>query len=130
MGSKNDIYYIQQAIVEINYIIEYTKDLSYYELLNDVKTIDATMFRLQQMIEKIKNISQDYKNIHNEIPWGDIIGFRNGIVHDYGKTDYTTVYEIITKDVYQLKELFENSLWEKQVYFWKRKRMDLTKKIW
>lgn len=110
MGSKNDIYYIQQAIVEINYIIEYTKDLSYYELLNDVKTIDATMLRLQQMIEKIKNISQDYKNIHNEIPWGDIIGFRNGIVHDYGKTDYTTVYEIITKDVYQLKELFENSL--------------------
>ena len=112
MGSKNDIYYIQQAIVEINYIIEYTKDLSYYELLNDVKTIDATMFRLQQMIEKIKNISQDYKNIHNEIPWGDIIGIRNGIVHDYGKTDYTTVYEIITKDVYQLKELFENSLLE------------------
>lgn len=112
MGSKNDIYYIQQAIVEINYIIEYTKDLSYYELLNDIKTIDATMFRLQQMIEKIKNISQDYKNIHNEIPWGDIIGFRNGIVHDYGKTDYTTVYEIITKDVYQLKELFENSLLE------------------
>ena len=130
MGSKNDIYYIQQAILEINYIIEYTKDLSYYELLNDVKTIDATMFRLQQMIEKIKNISQDYKNIHNEIPWGDIIGFRNGIVHDYGKTDYTTVYEIITKDVYQLKELFENSLLEEQVHLWKRKRIDLTKKIW
>ena len=68
------------------------------------------MFRLQQMIEKIKNISQEYKSIHNEIPWGDIIGFRNGIVHYYGKTDYITVYEIISKDIYQLKELFENSL--------------------
>ena len=110
MDSKNDSYYIEQAIIEINYIIEYTKDLSYKELLCDIKTIDATMFRLQQMIKKIKNISQDYKCAHSEIPWGDIVGFGNRIVHNYGKTDYTTVYEIVTKDVYQLKKLFEDSL--------------------
>lgn len=64
------------------------------------------MFRLQQIIEKIKNISQEYKHNHEEIPWGDIIGFRNGIVHEYGKTDYTTVYEIITVDIYTLQRLF------------------------
>ncbi len=58
------------------------------------------------MIEKIKNISQEYKHNHEEIPWGDIIGFRNGIVHEYGKTDYTTVYEIITVDIYTLQRLF------------------------
>lgn len=74
--------------------------------MSDAKTIDATMFRLRQMIEKIKNISQEYKHNHEEIPWGDIIGFRNGIVHEYGKTDYTTVYEIITVDIYTLQRLF------------------------
>ncbi len=101
---------MEQALIEINIIVSYTKDLSYDEFISDVKTIDATMFRLQQMIEKIKNISAEYKDKHKEVPWGDMVGFRNGIVHDYGKTDYTTVFEVLKKDIYQLKDLFESSL--------------------
>ena len=34
--------------------------MSFEEFLEDRKTIDATMFRLQQMIEHIKNISSDF----------------------------------------------------------------------
>ena len=37
----------------------------------------------------------------------DIIGFRNGIVHEYGKTDYKTVYETITQDINELKEVLK-----------------------
>ena len=110
MGSKLDSYYMQNALNEIGVIIDYTKDLTYSEFLSDQKTIDASMFRLQQMIEQIKNISSDFKTCHSEGPWFDIVGFRNRIVHEYGNTDYTTVYEIITINIYQLKELFEKSL--------------------
>ena len=76
----------------------------------DIRNIDAVMFRLTQMIEYIKNLSTEFKEEHKETPWGDVIGFRNGIVHEYGETNYTTVYEVITKDIYQLKDLFEMSL--------------------
>ena len=65
------------------------------------------MFRLQQMVEQIINLSSEFKEKHNEIPWSEIIGFRNRIVHDYGKTNYTTVYEIITVDIYNLKKTFQ-----------------------
>lgn len=108
MGSKPDKYYMEKALFEIEAIIQYTNGLSFEEFMGDVKTIDATMFRLQQMIEHIKEISTNFKEKHSEIPWVDIVGFRNRIVHEYGKTDYTTVYEIITVNIYQLKELFEN----------------------
>ena len=108
MGSKLDSYYIEKALEEINIIIDYTKNISYDEFMSDQKTIDATMFRLQQMIEQIKNLSYEFKEKHSYIPWVEIVGFRNRIVHEYGKTDYTTVYEIITKDIYQLKELFDS----------------------
>lgn len=108
MGSKPDKYYMEKALFEIEAIIQYTNELSFEEFMCDVKTIDATMFRLQQMIEHIKEISSNFKEKHSEIPWVDIVGFRNRIVHEYGKTDYTTVYEIITVNIYQLKELFEN----------------------
>ena len=111
MANKDDVFYLEKALSEINIIIGYTKDLSYEEFMSDDKTIDATMFRLEQMIEHIKHLSVEFKNKNKNIPWGEIMGFRNGIVHDYGKTDYTTVYEVISKDIYELKDLFESSIY-------------------
>ena len=68
------------------------------------------MFRFVQLIENIKNISSNFKEKHSYIPWKEIIGFRNGIVHEYGETDYTIVYETATGDLNILKEIFENLL--------------------
>ena len=58
------------------------------------------------MIENLNQISDEYRQEHSKIAWKQIIGFRNKIVHDYGKTDYSVVYEIISSDIYQLKEEF------------------------
>ena len=68
------------------------------------------MFRLVQLIENIKKLSNNFKEQNSEIPWGKIIGFRNGIVHEYGKTDFTIVYETVTNDLDQLIKVFEAAL--------------------
>lgn len=111
MDNKSDKYYIEKALLEIEIVIKYTKGLSYDEFMSDERNIDATMFRLEQMAEYIKRLSLEFKYNHNNIPWDDIIGFRNRLVHEYGKIDYTTVYEVIRKDIYELKELFENYIY-------------------
>lgn len=104
---KNDKYYIDLAKKDIEKIIQYTKDISYEEFLNDEQLIDAVMFRLVQMVENIKKITNKFKEEHNEIEWNEIIGFRNKIVHDYGKTDYNVVYEVIKEDIQKLKTIFQ-----------------------
>ena len=101
---KDDNYYIKNVIENIDIIISYTKGLSYDEFVDDLKNVDSVMFRLIQMVENIIHISSEYKKMHSNINWGQIIGFRNGIVHNYNKTDYSIVYEIISKDIYILKE--------------------------
>ncbi len=68
------------------------------------------MFRLVQLIENVKNVSDEFKSKYSYIPWGKIIGFRNGIVHEYGKTDYLVVYETATQDLEELKEIFNDLL--------------------
>ena len=110
MANKDDAFYMEKALDEIEIIIEYTRGLSYEEFMSDGRNIDATIFRLEQMIEHIKHLSPEFQQKHSNIPWGDIIGFRNGLVHEYGKTEYTTVYEVVSKDIYELKELFENNI--------------------
>ena len=104
---KDDSYYARKAIENIEAIGRYVNGKSYDEFIADAELMDATMFRLIQMIESVKNISPRFKENHVEIPWGDIVGFRNGIVHEYGKTDYRTVYETITMDIQELKQALQ-----------------------
>lgn len=94
----------------VDLIIQYTNNIAYEEFINNAMLVDAAMFRLVQIAENIKELSKEFKNIHSSIPWGQIIGFRNGIVHDYIKTDYLIVYEIISKDIYDLKEEFNKGI--------------------
>ncbi len=101
---KDDGYYTEKCIENIDAILVYAGNKSFEEFMNDEMLIDAVMFRLIQMAENITHISSEYKNKHSKIKWGHIAGFRNGIVHDYGKTDYSIVYEIISKDLSELKD--------------------------
>ena len=103
-NTKDDVYYIQKVVENIDTIISYSKGINLDEFINDSKLIDAIIFRLIQMVENLIHISKEYKEKNVHIKWGHIIGFRNGIVHDYGKTDYTLVYEIIKNDIYLLKD--------------------------
>ena len=101
---KNDAYYKNLIINDVEKIILYSKDKSYNEFIEDEALVDAILFRLIQISENIKKLSNDFKNSHRNIPWNEIIGFRNKIVHDYGQTDYNIVYEIVTSDIKSLKE--------------------------
>ena len=104
---KNDLYYVEKTIEQIDIINRYINNKTYEEFLSDNQLIDAVMFRLVQMIENVKNISLEFKNDNPHIPRGKIMGFRNGIVHEYGKTDYTIVYEVVTKNLSSLKDVLE-----------------------
>lgn len=106
-NKKTDSYYKSLIINDIEKILEYVKDTDYDEFISDEKLIDAVLFRLIQIVENIKKISDEFKNTHKNIAWAEIVGFRNRIVHDYGKTDYTVVYEIVKDDLKKLLETFK-----------------------
>ena len=66
--------------------------------------IGPSPFRLQ---ENAKKLSDAYKMGRKDIPWTDIAGLRNRIVHDYGNVELSIVYSTLTQDVPDLIELFE-----------------------
>ena len=101
---KTDTYYKNMILNDVDKIIVYSKNKTYEEFITDEELIDAILFRLIQISESIKKLSTDFKNNHSDIPWNEIVGFRNKIVHDYGKTDYTIVYEVVTNDIQSLKD--------------------------
>lgn len=106
-SQKNDVYYAAKCLENIAAINRYMDNKTYNDFISDDLLIDAVMFRLIQLVENIKKISESFKSKNTSIHWGDIIGFRNGIVHEYGKTDYTIVYEIVAQNLDELKKILE-----------------------
>ena len=99
---KTNEYYVDEILNNINFILDHMKGETKESLkLNEVLT-DSMVFRLIQISELAKNLTDDYKQIHEEISWGDINALRNRLVHDYGNV--TIVYETLTTDIAVLKE--------------------------
>ncbi len=58
------------------------KGKSRQDFMRDGLLNDAIMFRLIQLAEDVSHLTEEFKLRHQEVPWGLIAGFRNGIVHD------------------------------------------------
>ena len=68
--------------------------------------MDSMCFRLIQIQENAKKLSEEYKLAHSKIQWRDIAGLRNYIVHDYGNVDPSILFSTLTEDIPDLiKEL-------------------------
>ena len=107
MRIKNDEYYLLLLEKDVDFIIKKTKKINEETLIKNEVLLDSMMFRLIQISESIKNLSNNLKEKYNYIPWLDIMGFRNRIVHDYGKVDLHIVYSSIKYDIPILKEFID-----------------------
>jgi uncharacterized protein with HEPN domain len=76
------------------------EDFSKNEILQD-----SMMFRLIQISENAKKLSDTYKMQHSEIPWTDVYGLRNKIVHEYGRVDLGIVYDTLVNDIPEVRKL-------------------------
>ncbi len=76
------------------------------KLEEDEIFLNAMLFRLIQIWESAKKLTEEYKVAHKSIPWVDIAGLRNRLVHDYGNVDLRVIYLTLSEDVSVLiKEL-------------------------
>lgn len=104
---KNNIYYIQKIRKDLEFIVEHMRDVSMEELNVNEVLLDSMLFRMIQISENAKRLTDEYKMSHSYIPWSALSGMRNRIVHDYGNVDLNIVYETLKNDMLELLTLLE-----------------------
>ena len=70
---------------------------------NDSDLRALLAFFVQQIGETASKLSDDFKESHPEIEWKTIIGFRNRIVHAYGKIIPEILWDTVQNDIPELK---------------------------
>jgi uncharacterized protein with HEPN domain len=93
IDSLNDI---KEAIRRISIYIE---NLSYEEFLKDLKTEDAVVRNLEIIGEAAKNISEELKREYSQIPWKDLAGVRDRLIHHYFGVNFDIVWNVAKKEL-------------------------------
>ncbi len=102
---KNDNYYIQKILIDLEFIVTHMKDIDKEELSVNEILLDSMLFRMIQLSESARKLTDKYKQQQSNIPWSALYGLRNRIVHDYGNVDLNIIYDTLKNDIPALLEL-------------------------
>ncbi|MBR1530818.1 MAG: DUF86 domain-containing protein [Eubacterium sp.] len=101
---KNNEYYIQKIKTDLEFIVSHMDGVSKDEFYKNDILQDSMMFRMIQISENCKKLTDDYKLSRPELSWSAMAGMRNRIVHDYGSVDLEIVYDTLKNDIPVLLE--------------------------
>lgn len=110
MSKRNWKLYIEDILECIEKIERYIGDFQFDEFKNDSKTIDAVVRNLEIIGEASRNIPEEIKNKYSEIPWRDIVDFRNRIAHEYFGISLSIAWYIIKQELPKLKQQIKQIL--------------------
>ena len=91
-------------------IQRYTSEHDLDSFRQDPRTIDAVVYRFAVIGEAAAAIPQDIRAIHRALPWDQIRGMRNVVVHEYAGIRVDTVWQTIDEELPTLAASLEELL--------------------
>ena len=99
MSKRDPTILLEDVTAAIRKIGLFTAGMDRQTFLNDEKTIDAVARNLEIIGEAVRQLSDEFKGAHPDIPWNQIGGMRNRIVHEYFGLDLEIIWQVIQHDL-------------------------------
>lgn len=103
MPSRNWQNRVRDVLAAIAEIREFTNEITFEEFQNDRKTIRAVLYNLAIIGEAVRNIPPDVETSHPEIPWDDVRGMRNIVIHEYFQVNLSIIWQTLQEDLVLLE---------------------------
>ena len=102
--------YIEDIIEAIDDAMSFVKGMEYDDFLKDRKTIYAVTRAIEIIGEAVKKIPELVKNRYPQIPWRDMAGMRDKLIHEYFGVNLRAVWDTVKQDIPNLKPSFDKIL--------------------
>jgi len=102
LTQKDDSVYVEHILESINRIAAYVED-DKSQFYRSTLIQDAVVRNLQVLAESSQRLSDEFKSRLTNIPWRELSGFRNILVHDYLGIDLDAVWSVVEQDLPQLR---------------------------
>ncbi|MBL7117209.1 MAG: DUF86 domain-containing protein [Candidatus Syntrophoarchaeum sp.] len=105
---KDDSVYLRHILDAISRIEEYTRGVEYEDFMDDHLIQDGVIRQIEIIGEATKRLSGEIREKHSEIPWKDMAGMRDKLIHDYLGVDIDAVWDTVKRDVPTMKNKLED----------------------
>ena len=114
MPHKDWKFRIQDILDAVSAIDKYTKGMEFSAFIKDRRTVDAVVRNLIIIGEAAGHVPEDICLKHPEVPWYDMRGMRNFVVHEYFRADDKVLWDTVQVDLPHLWELLNKIFEENQ----------------
>ncbi len=105
---KRDYFlYVDDILEAIRRIETYTKGLNFEGFEQSNLIIDAVIRNLDVIGEAANKIPKEMREANPEIPWRNMIDFRNILIHEYFGVDLSIVWVVATQNIHDFKSYLE-----------------------
>jgi uncharacterized protein with HEPN domain len=95
--------YLQDILVAIDDVENFVDDLTYDKFIKDRKTLNAVVRSIEIIGEAAKNIPEPIKAKYKELPWKQMAGMRDKLIHAYFGMDTETIWKAAKTNIPALK---------------------------
>jgi uncharacterized protein with HEPN domain len=97
--------FVRDILESINAIEEFVKGFTFPDFIKEKKTIFAVIRAIEIIGEATKNIPKSFRNKYLEVPWDEMAGMRDKLIHHYFGVDMEVLWLTATENVPRLKVL-------------------------
>lgn len=112
MTQKDDSVYLKHILDAITKIEEYTDKIDSQAFFKNTLIQDGIIRQIEIIGEATKNLSNTLRDKYKDIPWKDIAGMRDKLIHGYFGVDIDAVWDTVKKDIPVLKKQIKQVLTE------------------
>lgn len=94
---------VRDVLAAIEEIREFIKDITFDEFQVDRKTVGAVLYNLAIIGEAVRGIPPEVEASHPEIPWDEMRGMRNIVIHKYFQVSLSIIWQTIQEDLILLE---------------------------
>ena len=106
---KDDRAYLLHVCDAIERIRSYTSE-GRDAFMADTRTQDAVIRNIEIIGEAVKRLSEDSRSRRPDIPWSQIAGMRDVLIHHYFGVKLETVWEVVDQNLSPLRVAVEDVL--------------------
>jgi len=101
---KDEVVYLKHILDAIHRIEEYVQKIEYRDFIENYLIQDGVIRQIEIIGEATKRLSNEIREKYADIPWKDIVGMRNKLIHNYFGVDVDAIWDTVKKDIPVLKK--------------------------